>query len=314
MTRLLLASDGSPGAETAVRAAANLFPGARVAVATVPPDPAVRVGTAVAMLGSISSTAIEQAFAGLDAEARREAEETAQGAVDRARTYGLDAEIVSVSPSGGPAWAALLDAAHRTDAEVLVCGTRGRGAFARSLLGSTSWSLLHNTDVPLLVVPEEDVALDGPAVIAFDGSPGAAHAIDVAGRVLRGRGAVVVHAWEPTFHRDLVAGALAVGAVDDVHGTVAQLHDALADAAAAKVADGVAAARSAGLDATGEPVEADDGAWRAVAAAAREHGASAIVIGTRGLGAARSVLLGSVSTGLVQNAERPVLVVPDHLE
>ena len=67
---------------------------------------------------------------------------------------------------------------------------------------------------------------------------------------------------------------------------------------------------AAGLDAQGETVELDAGAWRAVAAAARTNGASAIVMGTRGLGAARSALLGSVSSGLVQNAELPVLVVP----
>jgi nucleotide-binding universal stress UspA family protein len=48
-----------------------------------------------------------------------------------------------------------------------------------------------------------------------------------------------------------------------------------------------------------------------VAAAARAHRASAIVLGTRGRGAARSVLLGSVSSGLVQNAELPVFVVPE---
>jgi nucleotide-binding universal stress UspA family protein len=68
------------------------------------------------------------------------------------------------------------------------------------------------------------------------------------------------------------------------------------------------------LDAVGETVESDDGAWRAVAAAARAHGASVIVLGSRGLGAARSVLLGSVSSGLVQNAELPVLVVPGESE
>ncbi len=72
----------------------------------------------------------------------------------------------------------------------------------------------------------------------------------------------------------------------------------------------MAVARAAGLDAVGETVEWDDGAWRAVAAAARAHGASVIAMGTRGLGAARSVLLGSVSSGLIQHAERPVLVVP----
>jgi nucleotide-binding universal stress UspA family protein len=48
-----------------------------------------------------------------------------------------------------------------------------------------------------------------------------------------------------------------------------------------------------------------------VAAAARTHGASVIATGTRGLGAARSALLGSVSSGLIQNAELPILVVPE---
>jgi nucleotide-binding universal stress UspA family protein len=47
-----------------------------------------------------------------------------------------------------------------------------------------------------------------------------------------------------------------------------------------------------------------------VAATARAHGASMIAVGTRGLGMTRSALLGSVSSGLVQNAELPVLVVP----
>ena len=73
----------------------------------------------------------------------------------------------------------------------------------------------------------------------------------------------------------------------------------------------MAVARAAGLDAVGDTAESDDGTWRAVAAAARAHDASVIATGTRGMGAARSALLGSVSSGLVRNAERPVLVVPD---
>jgi nucleotide-binding universal stress UspA family protein len=61
----------------------------------------------------------------------------------------------------------------------------------------------------------------------------------------------------------------------------------------------------------GDTVESDEGAWRAVAAAARAHRASVIAVGTRGLGATRPALLGSVSSGLIQNAELPILVVPD---
>ena len=306
--RVLIAFDGSPSAATAVRAVAGLFPTAQASVVTVP-ETTVHAATAFPELAATSPDVVQQVIDELGAEARRQADETAQQAVDPARELGLQAEVVAVDPSA-PAWAALLDAAHRVAADVIACGTRGRGAFARALLGSTSSRLLHDTDVPLLVVPDGGGTLDGPVVAAYDGSRGATRAIQVVGRLLGGRAAVVVHAWEPVFRRSLAARALAAAPVDDLHATVTDLHQTLADRAAARTQDGVAAARAAGLDAVGETIESDEGAWRAVAAAARTHGASVILTGTRGLGAARSALLGSVSSGLVQNAELPILVVP----
>jgi nucleotide-binding universal stress UspA family protein len=310
MPHLLIGYDGSPSAATAVRAAASLFGNARASVATVPSEPTVRAGTALPVLPSMSPDVMQRVIEELRAEARREADETAEQAVAQARALGLDAEAVSVAPSA-PASAALLDVAHQLGADALICGTRGRGAFARALLGSTSSSLLHRTDVPLLVVPDGGGALDGPVVAAYDGSEGATRAIQVAGRLLNGRAAVVVHAWEPVFHRGLTARALAGGGpVDDLHEVVGGLERALAEDAATTTEAGVTAARAAGLDAVAETVASDDGAWRAVAGAARAHGASVIAMGTRGQGAARSALLGAVSSGLVQNAELPVLVVP----
>jgi nucleotide-binding universal stress UspA family protein len=297
-----------------VAAAASLFGDARASVATVPSDPTVRAGTAAPVLPSVSPTAVRQAMDELRAEARRQAGETAERAVGQARTLGLDAEPVTVPPSA-PAWAALLDAAHRLGADVLICGTRGRGAFARALLGSTASSLLHHTDLPLLVVPDGGGAVDGPVVAAYDGSDGARRAIEAVGRLLTGRATVVVHAWEPVFHRGLTARALdAGGPIDDLHEIVDGLQQAHADSAAATTESGLAAARAAGLEAVAETVQAHDGAWRAVAAAARAHGASIVAVGTRGLGAARSALLGSVSSGLVQNAGLPVLAVPGESE
>ena len=53
-----------------------------------------------------------------------------------------------------------------------------------------------------------------------------------------------------------------------------------------------------------------DGVWRAVVPFAASVDAAVIVTGARGHGGARSALLGSVSSGLAYNAERPVLVVP----
>jgi nucleotide-binding universal stress UspA family protein len=307
--RVLIAYDGSPSAATAVRAAAGLFPMARASVVAVPED-TVQVETGFSELPAMPPELVRQVIDELGAEARRQAGETAQEAVDRARALGLQAEIGPVD-AFAPAWEALLDAAHQIGADVLACGTRGRGAFARALLGSTSSRLLHHTDVPLLVVPDGGGTLDGPVVAAYDGSQGATRAIEVVGRLLSGRPTVVVHAWEPVFHRSLTARALAAAPVDDLRDTVADLQKHLADRAAATTQDGVAAARAAGLDAMGDTVESDEGAWRTIAAAARTHSASVIVTGARGLGAARSALLGSVSSGLIQNAELPILVVPD---
>jgi nucleotide-binding universal stress UspA family protein len=307
--RVLIAYDGSPSAATAVRAAGGLFPAAQASVVTVP-EATASFGMEAPGLPTMSPEVALQVADALEKEARRQAGETAQHAVDRARALGLQADLVPVDPSA-PAWAALLDAAHRVAADVLACGTRGRGAFARALLGSTSSRLLHHTDLPLLVVPDGGGTLEGPVVAAYDGSHGATRAIQVAGRLLSGRPTVIAHAWEPVFHRSLATRALAAAPVDDLHDTVEDLHEAFANRAAATTQEGVAAARAAGLDAVGETVELDNGAWRAVAAAARTHGASVIATGTRGLGAARSALLGSVSSGLIQNAELPILVVPD---
>jgi nucleotide-binding universal stress UspA family protein len=311
---LLIAYDGSPSAATAVGAAARLFGNARASVATVPPESAVHAGTAVPVLPTVSPGAVQQAVDELRSEARREADAIAEQAVGQARALSLEAEPVTVPPSAPP-WAALLEAAHRLGADVLVCGTRGRGAFARALLGSTASSLLHHTDLPLLVVPDGGGAVDGPVLVAYDGSEGAQRAIEAVGRLLTGRATVVVHAWEPVFHRGLSARALSLGGpVDAIPEITVELHRAIAENATAVTENGVAAARAAGLDAVAESVEAHDGAWRAVAAAARAHGASVIAAGSRGLGAARSALLGSVSSGLVQNAELPVLVVPGESE
>ena len=307
--RLLIADDGSPNAATAVRAAASLFPGARASVATVSHDPVTRAGNAFAVLPAASPAVVEQTINDLDAVAREQAGETAEQGAEQARALGLDAEPATIPPAA-PAWTALLAAAQQLGAAVLICGTRGRGPFARALLGSTSTSLLHHTAVPLLLVPDGGGALDGPVVAAYDGSDAAGQAIQAVGRLWSGRATVVVHAWEPVFHRSLTERALAAGRADEWPEMVVQLHRAAADRAATTTEAGVALARAAGLDAVGDTIEAEEGAWRAVIGAARAHGAAAIATGSRGLGAARSVLLGSVSSGLVQNTELPVLVVP----
>jgi nucleotide-binding universal stress UspA family protein len=298
--RVLIAYDGSATAGTAVRAASALFAGARTTVATIGEYAIPPTATLTRGVPTISPDVLRRTVEALRGEARDEAERTAREGADRARAGGLDADVRATAVDAGAA-TGLLQVARETAADVLVCGTRGRAAFTRALLGSTASSLLHNADLPLLVVPDGAGALAGPAVLGYDGSEPAQRAIEAAGRLLA-RPAVVLHVWAAPSRHAVTTGALA--------GEMMMLDRALEEAATATIEDGVERARAAGLEAVGETIESGGGVWRAIVSAAREHDAAVIVTGARGLGGTRSALLGSVSSGLVHNADLPVLVVP----
>lgn len=57
----------------------------------------------------------------------------------------------------GPASETILAHADKADADLIVCGARGRGPFAGWLLGSTSRSLLRAASRPMLIIPSSDV-------------------------------------------------------------------------------------------------------------------------------------------------------------
>ncbi|MDA0173617.1 universal stress protein [Solirubrobacter taibaiensis] len=298
--QLAIAYDGSPSAATAVRTAAALFAGARAKIVTVPAPLPHGVQGASRFLMSVPSGTLDRALTEIS---ERTAEEAGTIAAEGVRhADGLEAEPLVTRPHS-PTWEALLEAARGTD--VLICGARGRSDFARTILGSTSTSLLHHADLPLLVIPDDVGPLEGPIVVAYDGSPAADAAIDVAGRLLPGRAAVVVNVYESQYRDSRAVRALARGEVGEI---VQALDQALTEEAAATTQQGVARAQAAGLDATGETIEASKGVWRTITALVHDRGAALVVTGSRGIGGARSVLIGSVSSGLVGHADTPVLV------
>jgi nucleotide-binding universal stress UspA family protein len=306
--RLLIAFDGSAAAETAVRAAGALFPGARATVLTIH-EPAVGSVTAFRAGGALMSPEIvEQNIAELERELVGEAEATAAEGARLAETAGLGAEPAVAAGARQP-WEPILAAAAERGADVVVAGSRGRGAVARSVLGSTSSSLLHHAERAVLVVPEAEAPSEGPALIAYDGSAAAREAIAAVGRLLPGRAALVVHAWESALHHSLSGRALIGAPVEEIREFSEDLETWLREAAEATVEEGVELARGAGLDARGEAVESGSAAWRVLAATAETRDAAVVVTGSQGHGLVASVLLGSVSAGLVHHAERPVLVV-----
>jgi nucleotide-binding universal stress UspA family protein len=64
-----------------------------------------------------------------------------------------------------------------------------------------------------------------------------------------------------------------------------------------------------GLQATALGTLAHGNIWTAILEVASEQDVAAIVVGSRGRSDVRSMLLGSVSHGIVHHSHRPVLVV-----
>jgi nucleotide-binding universal stress UspA family protein len=149
------------------------------------------------------------------------------------------------------------------------------------------------------------MAPTGPALLCYDGSDDARHAIDVAGELLKGRPAVVVTVWEP-YGPSLLAP---VGSTIGVASGLAKEFDEASVELARKAADeGVSRAAAAGFEEP-KPLIVHGKPRDAILEAAREHDAAVIVLGNRGQGAAEAVIFGSVSTAVLHRSAVPVLVV-----
>ena len=186
-------------------------------------------------------------------------------------------------------------AAASRHAGLVVVGHRGGGGFAGLLAGSVPVQLASHTSGPVLVVRGERARLrEGPVVVGVDGSDRAARAAEFAfeAAALHQAPLVVLYAWypgaawppahaqagyppPPTF--DLAAAALG-----DLPGKYPQVQ------LLPEVRQHVSAAEAL--------VEASENA-------------RLVVVGSRGLGGFRGLLLGSVSQSLIHHAHAPVAVI-----
>jgi nucleotide-binding universal stress UspA family protein len=85
---------------------------------------------------------------------------TAQEVLDREAAFARDSgAAVEERLVAEQAADALLDASR--DADLLVVGTRGRGALASVLLGSVSTAVVHQAACPVVVVPSKEQKREG---------------------------------------------------------------------------------------------------------------------------------------------------------
>ncbi len=194
---------------------------------------------------------------------------------------------------GDPA-TVLLDTATQLRADLLVVGGRGEGGFLGLALGSVAHHLMHRTTLPLAVIPAGADPNVTHVVLGVDGSPSSLRAVGVGAALAAaaGLGATAVHAFEPFlewvpendpegWHRR---------AEEELRAWVAPVEDA------------------------GVPLELDvDRDIHPVAAiqrAVEAHPGSVAVVGARGAGGFRELVLGGVPMQLVHHTGAPVVVVP----
>lgn len=257
---------------------------------------AVELGTALPMP---MDSGAPWAMAKIEGAAR----EVLADAADRARKTdpGLAVESSLVIDTAA---AALVDAS--TSASLIVVGNRGHGDLVGTLLGSVAFGVTAHAQCPVAVVRGGSMRVpgpDAPVVVGVDGSSPSNAAIDEAAELADRAGASlkVVAAYQVP-----ITGWVGVTPWLDVYP-----EDELADAA-----EGTA---KAVLDGARERIRRNhpslDVEFTAVRArpadalAERSKTAGVVVVGSRGRGGFRSLILGSVSRGLVHNAESPVLVV-----
>ena len=137
---ILVAVDGSPDADEALSQAIDLARGehARLTLITgvVLPPVVAYVGAA----GSAVASAIQCAHA--------EAEEVLRRARDRIPD---DVSVTTVL-TDQPIRAAMIRRIKEGNHDLVVMGSRGRGALSSMLLGSVSHYVLHHSPVPVLIV------------------------------------------------------------------------------------------------------------------------------------------------------------------
>ena len=267
--RIVLATDGSEGAQAAVLATIDL---ARSTPATV------RVIHIVA-----------------DAELHVDAVRLVHETVDQLTRAGVTAEKEILPAGTRHVAASIATIARQFEADLVVVGSRGLSDWRSLFRHSVSHEVLASVDCPVLIVrslPAEGTLSVRRILVAVAGGADVAPAVNAVAAVAGGHDSisvVVVHVMQ-----DFI-GAQGFAYVETEGEAQAALDEAVAQLEARGIAAQSKAIRS-------QPVAS------ALVDAAAAWNADLIVTGSSRMGDAGSLLLGSVSHALLHRTEIPVLV------
>ena len=217
-------------------------------------------------------------------------------------TATLPAELRSALRlvSGRSAAEGLQRVADREQASLIVLGASERAGIGRIAPGATARRLLAGSTVPVAIAPRgysdehEQPPVSG---VGFDGGPEAQEALDWAASLSRNIGGhlrlIAVH--EPFAFSDVSPGAFPIESVGQA------LRRQLRDEAESAVTRLAVSADVGAKFRDGDP---------ASQLVAESTDVDVLVMGSRGWGPVRAVLLGSVSDAVVAQSAAPVIVVP----
>lgn len=293
---ILVATDGSPDAGTALTAAVELCrkTGGSLHLAHVLPDVNVPLSGDPARF---------------EEEGKRLLEEAAS------RVSGTGVRVEKHLLSGIP-FREIVRLSKELEASLIVMGSRGLGLLGRLTLGSVTEAVCHHARSPVLVLRGGEAAWPPErVVVADDGSPAARAAAELAAVIggLFGAGGLLVRAYHaPAYHTmaqaraEMLAGraGLPEREESEIRGRISGDAEELAERARRL------------SEISGEPfetlAEAGEPAYLVVDAASRSgmETSTLVAAGDRGLGALKRMWLGSVSTNLLRATRGPVLLCP----
>jgi nucleotide-binding universal stress UspA family protein len=194
-------------------------------------------------------------------------------------------------------------AAQESGASLVVVGSSHRAGLGKVLPGSVGDRLLSGSSVPVAVAPHGYATREEAPQIAaigcgFDGSAESRQALDLAASIARAASAelgVLGAHIAPAFGHVRASGAFGTESINQA--LRRDLQEKVEEAGRGLPAD---------VKSTTSVVDGDP----AQALVAQSEETDLLVLGSRGYGPVRSVLLGSVSSHVVEHSSCPVLVVP----
>jgi nucleotide-binding universal stress UspA family protein len=293
--RLLMATDGSPSAQQAAEVAAQIARSFESEVTSLSAIPSISA-TAAPLEGEYYSKLINKA------------DDNADRAAAVFKKAGVSVSEKEIPQGRSSVVETIVDYAAKEKTDLIVMGTRGLGGFRRAVLGSVSSGVAAHAPCAALVVRPNKKGGAGRAIsrvlVAIDGSPNAQRALETAVDLAKGMKAElrIAHVvYVPTLFWSMGVPGAAV--------PTDKIEEDAEEVARQLLAKAVKFSKDAGVANPKDELVTDlvSPAQGLVQLAERDE-ADVIVIGTRGNGGFKKLLLGSVANSVLHYADCSVLV------